>query len=906
MHRESPIDPEATALSNGRPAPPAAHPGRERLATADTAMRVEAAAADTAAPDADDADDCVSLAAIPPRIGRYLVIRRLGAGGMGVVVEAYDPELDRRVAVKLLKADRAHLDSQARLLREAQAMARLSHPNVVQVHDVGAVGDQVFVAMELIRGQTLAAWLAAARRGWRDVVRVFVAAGRGLAAAHAVGLVHRDFKPDNVLLAADGRVAVADFGLARAAAPGPASPGERPLLADSLTATGAVMGTPLYMSPEQHRGDVAGPASDIFSFSVALFEALHGVRPFAGDTMAALAVHIGSGKVTATSGDGVPAWLDAVVRRGLATDPGDRWPDFAALLAALDRDPGRTRSRRLGAAALVLAAAAVGAAVNGNTGPEPCSGAAAAIAAVWDPDVAARLDARLASLPELARAEVGPRVRDGLAAYTDGWSSAHREACLAHRRGEDSATLLDARMRCLEDRRQALAGALAVLVDGDAAALREATAVVVGLPPLAACADADALLAEVPPPAEPRLAAAVEAARHRLVRARATADAGDPRAAMATAADVRRTAGDLGYRPLLAEAWLAEGRAAMDAMAWPPARDALEQARVEATATRQDAVAAEAEARLIFVDGAALGRHAAALAAEPLATARIDRLGARDDLRALLANNLGAVAHGQGDRVGARARFLEARAHADALRRDDPVLYAGGILRNLAIVTDDPVERARLFDEAGAVLERALGPSHPIALAGRRAQAEHTDDPAEAAALLGPTCTTLAREHPDLYDYCALCFHRLAHLHDARADEPAAAAAFAAIPACLAVPLAAGDEAPMAAWRALARGAGSLLAGDPAAALVAADEAAAIWRPHAGAWWIDLLLAELELLAGRALIALDRGAAAVPRLEAAIATLEPIAAASLASLPRHLLVRARIALARAQLPAPPP
>ncbi|MCA9636215.1 MAG: serine/threonine protein kinase, partial [Myxococcales bacterium] len=145
-------------------------------------------------------------APIPARIGRYMVIRPLGAGGMGVVVEAYDPELDRRVAIKLLKPDRGGGESQARLLREAQAMARLSHPNVVQVHDVGMVGDQVFVAMELIRGQTLAHWLSERPRGWREVVRQFIEAARGLQAAHAVGLVHRDFKPDNVLLADDGRV----------------------------------------------------------------------------------------------------------------------------------------------------------------------------------------------------------------------------------------------------------------------------------------------------------------------------------------------------------------------------------------------------------------------------------------------------------------------------------------------------------------------------------------------------------------------------------------------------------------------------------------------------------------------------------------------------------------------------
>ena len=182
---------ERTALS-GEP-PPALVP--QRLGLLDTAASGEASIVNDATLYSGDAP--VGPIAVPPKVGRFLVIRTLGAGGMGVVAEAYDPELDRRVALKLLKSDHARLDSQTRLLREAQAMARLSHPNVVQVYDVGVVGDQVFIAMELVRGQTLGAWLAARPRPWREIVRVFSDAGRGLAAAHAAGLVHRDFKPES-------------------------------------------------------------------------------------------------------------------------------------------------------------------------------------------------------------------------------------------------------------------------------------------------------------------------------------------------------------------------------------------------------------------------------------------------------------------------------------------------------------------------------------------------------------------------------------------------------------------------------------------------------------------------------------------------------------------------------------
>jgi serine/threonine protein kinase len=240
-------------------------------------------------------------------VGRYLVLDPLGAGGMGVVYAAYDPELDRKIAIKLLAPSVAHGSSSSegqRLQREARALARLSHPNVVAVYDVGIASAQVFVAMELVEGQTLGAWLSAEPRTWQQVVRCFVDAGRGLAAAHAVGLVHRDFKPDNVLVGRDGKVRVSDFGLARATQP---MPGEGPSQQEGTASassvpghegrsgpqdgslTGARAGTPRYMAPEQWLGAATGPWTDQFSFCVALWEALYGELPFAGTTPDALA-----------------------------------------------------------------------------------------------------------------------------------------------------------------------------------------------------------------------------------------------------------------------------------------------------------------------------------------------------------------------------------------------------------------------------------------------------------------------------------------------------------------------------------------------------------------------------------------------------------------------------------------
>ncbi|HYU15683.1 MAG TPA: protein kinase, partial [Candidatus Acidoferrum sp.] len=245
-------------------------------------------------------------------VGRYLVQGRLGVGGMGVVYAALDPELGRKVALKLLRSDAvsaADLSTvRERLLREAQAMARLAHPNVVAVFDVGGVGDQIFVAMELVEGETLARWLRAAPRPISEVVEAFVQAGQGLAAAHAAGLVHRDFKPENVLVGLDGRVRVGDFGLARstlapsapeeAIEPGAERETHRLATASApLTRSAALAGTPFYMAPEQFRGESIDARTDQFSFCVALHAAISGVHPFVEGGVETLAEAVTRGQM---------------------------------------------------------------------------------------------------------------------------------------------------------------------------------------------------------------------------------------------------------------------------------------------------------------------------------------------------------------------------------------------------------------------------------------------------------------------------------------------------------------------------------------------------------------------------------------------------------------------------------
>jgi serine/threonine protein kinase len=311
----------------------------------------------------------------PQRVGRYSVLRRLGRGGMSTVYRAYDPELDRQIALKLVTSwDESDAEGPARLVREARAMAKITHPNVAAVYDVGLVDDGVYIAMELIEGPTLESWTRATARPWTEILRMYLLAGRGLAAAHEAGLVHRDFKPDNVMVGLDDRPRVLDFGLARPAAtddedelllpdetsvvmprsqPQPSSwdaeiSGLRPTLGPqtasisgtfdlsiAVTRTGIVTGTPAYMAPEQHLGELGGPASDQFAFCVSLWEALYRQRPFGGESFFEVADAIVEGRLLQPPAyPRVPGWITNLLERGLAREPEQRHPSMRSLLAS--------------------------------------------------------------------------------------------------------------------------------------------------------------------------------------------------------------------------------------------------------------------------------------------------------------------------------------------------------------------------------------------------------------------------------------------------------------------------------------------------------------------------------------------------------------------------------------------
>lgn len=300
--------------------------------------------------------DGEGLPEVGSKLGRYAIVHRVGSGGMGVVFTAFDPTLNRRVAIKLVKPDVSESSADRhrdRLLREARAMARLAHPNVLSVYDVGTFGDQVFIAMELVEGVTLSEWLALELRTVPQMVEVFRQAGRGLAAAHGAGIVHRDFKPGNVLVGVDGRVRVMDFGLARAEEEAPAS--RRALWAGlgerSESSTG---GTLAYMAPEQITGGVTDARSDQYAFCVSLYEALYGQRPFRGEDPDTLLrsqrqMRPGFGRRV-----DVPDWVPSVLSRGLEPEPADRYESMGELLDALDGEAPRRAHAHVRATAVLL------------------------------------------------------------------------------------------------------------------------------------------------------------------------------------------------------------------------------------------------------------------------------------------------------------------------------------------------------------------------------------------------------------------------------------------------------------------------------------------------------------------------------------------------------------------------
>ncbi len=669
---------------------------------------------------------------VPIRIGRYLVVGRLGKGGMGVVYAAYDPALDRKVAVKLLQPGLADAAQTGRLVREARALAQLSHPNVVAVHDVGTIdsdqtpGPTVFIAMELVDGRTLTEWRASTPHHWSDVVEIMLAAGEGLRAAHARGLVHRDFKPDNIMVGRDGRVRVMDFGLVRRNTDNDESCDDnrsathvRPLPTnDHPTATGARVGTPAYMAPEQWDG-LADARADIYAFCVTSCEALFGCRPFAGATGPAIAGAAHARRFQDNSAVRIPAWLRTALVSGLAADPGERVATMDALLAALRT--GRRRARmRWAAVACGVCVAVVGLGAGWNRLDRSmrlraCEIEGSSITTTWNEDAAGRVSAALVGTGLPFAVAVAERVTPMLSAYASTWADARTEACA---RAEVDATwdaeTLEHGRWCLDARRLELDALVRALIATGGDHVAEAVQAAANLPLASQCLDAD-LLARVPsPPTELREAIVeVHGLLSRAVASFSTAAYGD---GIALARDALDQAQRIGWPPLVAECQHRLGDLLQADGKHTEAVAVLEQAYFTAMTAAAPITAAETAGLLTFVVGFDLARPDEGRRWSQHADVELAKLPDPTGLRAAYRlAGLSQVAYRRGDYAAMKNALEEVRRlRGAALGPEHPqVIKVSWGLAWAHLRLGELDDAQRMFEHTLELRGRVLGDEHP-------------------------------------------------------------------------------------------------------------------------------------------------------------------------------------------------
>jgi serine/threonine-protein kinase len=773
-------------------------------------------------------------------IGRYLVLSLLGRGGMGEVYAAYDPELDRRVAIKLLHLARGTAAARERLVREARALGKLSHPNVVQVHDVGEHQGDVFVAMELIEGEPFDAWCAGAGKpAFSQILAAYRDAARGLAAAHEKGIVHRDVKPSNLLLGKDGRVRVLDFGIAAdgdaaqddprpgsspaaeeirprielggaeaapsrapggkslseaatsrapggkglseaatsrapggkgfseaatsrapggkglsesapsrasggkgfseagfgsqnkdfsldatvpiAATPSGASPGR-------LTETGTLMGTPLYLAPEQYENKRASPASDQYSLCLSLHEGLYGELPFAakpGVPLATMLAELYALKkrgppASPPAGSTVPAWVYDVVARGLAPEPEDRYPSMEALAEALSDDPEarhRTALRHMAIAGGVMALVAIAVLgwVKSGAFRNPCEHPERELAGVWDEGVKGRVRTAFLATGRTYAEDTAARVSALLDRHAAALSAMRGQVCEAGRGAEGMREVLELRDACLDRRRGQLAALTALLAEkADPQVLDGAVQAAAGLSPVDYCADTEALLARVRPPEDPAVRARVAALQPLVDRSEALFRAGKFKEGLAVSEPLSSDPTVTSYAPLRAQVQFWTGQLRDGAGDYEGAAAALRGALASAGEGKDDLLAAYAWSRLYSVVGHGQRRYEEAAILRSLATGAIAR--AQDD-RATIAwlNAEGTVLNSMSKGAEAKASLEKALPLLErSVGPDHPdMAHALNNLGNSYLGLGDFAKAREHYSRALAIWEKTLGPEHP-------------------------------------------------------------------------------------------------------------------------------------------------------------------------------------------------
>jgi tetratricopeptide (TPR) repeat protein/predicted Ser/Thr protein kinase len=676
-------------------------------------------------PTVDDADSIASFVDVSIN-DRYVVKSLLGKGGMGAVYLARDLTLDREVALKLHRAG----SGSERLHREAMAMAKLAHPNVVTVFEVATVDDRLYVAMEYIRGETLRGWLTSVHPSWRQIIHLLLEVGTGLVAAHAAGLVHRDFKPENVLVGDDGRPRVGDFGLARVGA-SPSTTFRKYVPAvdnstetaetlpagdmstdSSMTAAGTILGTPAYMAPEQLNGEVVDARCDQFGFCVVAWEALYGKRPFAGSTLTALHMAIADRAYVVPNKTAVPQRIRAVLERGLASEPADRYADMTALLAAL-RAAAAPRTKRHLALAAVAALALGGAAlatitIVGNRRHEAaCAAAGNDMLRIFDDAKRSEIRAAFVATGSPFAISASDRASDVLGRYTTVLATKAIGVC----RGlGEPARISEVRRICLGDRRRDVAAFVDILTHADKPLVQRAASSAWGLFDPDPCNDPQTLLSR-----SSRTKAMTPEQDAEVRRIKALSDSGRYDDSLAAAKPLVAAARAPANKSLELDALL--GLASVEAeLEKPEARTDYEQAIALAETLGRDLDAAVAYAALANNAGVVTHQFADAHRYVGLARAKLERLGGRNPaIRGDLLMTEAQVLLDENRLGEAETAMRQASSTIeDAYGPDHPKLGgAFGTLSQIQRAQRKTSDSLTSSERALAILEKTLGTDHP-------------------------------------------------------------------------------------------------------------------------------------------------------------------------------------------------
>ncbi|NVB42479.1 serine/threonine protein kinase [Pseudenhygromyxa sp. WMMC2535] len=707
-----------------------------------------------------DLDSDPGEARVRSTVGRYIILDSIGMGGMGLVCAAYDPKLNRKVALKLLRnasGDETNTSGRSRLFREAQALARLSHPNVVTVHDVDVFEDQVYIAMEFVEGTNLREWLRDAPRPWGAVLDKFIQAGRGLEAAHAAGIIHRDFKPSNVLLSKEGDVRVADFGVAKERPRGadsqraaPDSEAERAELdrhrrtidgdsidgtaedalieeiqsnADAeLTVAGRLVGTPAYMAPEQHMDLRLGPYTDQYAFCVSLYEALYGRLPFESLDRRERLAKMTAGKLPPPPREGnaraVPLWVHKVIARGLAPQPAERWPSMGALLDALQRDPKRRR-RRVTLIALVflgVAAGVLGFALGQEDEDDLCDGVGDEIHESWGELQRERIQTVFAESSKPFANDSARRVIQTLDVWAETWAAERTEICRATQVvGEQSERLMDVRMDCLDQARQDFSALVDVLTEADDEVVERSTGAASGLRRPTVCATVKASDESDPEVLDALSLEKLAAIDSELDRARARARLSKFDESLPLQSRAVERARGLDHPSTLLRALLELAESQLETGDAEGGEASLREAIGLAAQLDDPEQEARAWTRLIHAIGYRQDRPIEGKAWTLAASSAIIRAGDQPELWLRYDNAYAALLHRDGKYAESLERYQSALERArEVFGEEDPItlllmVNTGGALGSLERYD----EAKTLLREAATRYKNVYGPTHP-------------------------------------------------------------------------------------------------------------------------------------------------------------------------------------------------